>query len=251
MTYNALILSYEPAIISALLLNRPEIAVIEETTHCATALTMLQQGHFDLLFLHDILPGCDGLSFLKKMNATPLVTLPRIIYLNEFDAPDWIKLALSYGADSAICMPCDSETLMDTALTAFKHPFPHLGASGLPLRKTLSTLLLRQIGMNEKLKGFDLLARGIAWLSYTGRTDIPLKEYLYQQLAAHTQTTTAAVERNIRTAIDTTWLKGNLEQIQSLFGYSVDANRGKPTNAEVLYMMREYVQKKLYHTSSM
>ena len=47
----------------------------------------------------------------------------------------------------------------------------------------------------------------------------------------------------MRTAVESTWLHGNLEAIQQLFGFSVDADRGKPTNAEFLSMLAEHVRR--------
>ena len=56
-----------------------------------------------------------------------------------------------------------------------------------------------------------------------------------------------AVEKAIRTAVESTWLSGSLNAIQSLFGYSVDAERGKPTNAEFLAMLSGDARRELAH----
>ena len=73
--------------------------------------------------------------------------------------------------------------------------------------------------------------------SYSGR--------LYPWTAAAFGVTPGAVERAIRTAVEDTWLHGDLAAIQALFGFSVDAERGKPTNAEFLSMLAQHIREEL------
>jgi two-component system response regulator (stage 0 sporulation protein A) len=47
------------------------------------------------------------------------------------------------------------------------------------------------------------------------------------------------VERAIRHAIEVAWSRGNVEIINSLFGYTIDVNRGKPTNSEFIAMIAD------------
>jgi len=47
------------------------------------------------------------------------------------------------------------------------------------------------------------------------------------------------IERNIRSAIETAWNKGDLERQYACFGNTVDENRGKPTNSEFIARVTE------------
>ena len=46
-------------------------------------------------------------------------------------------------------------------------------------------------------------------------------------------------ERLVRHAIETAWLKGDMERQYALFGNTVDEKRGKPTNSEFIARVTE------------
>ena len=49
----------------------------------------------------------------------------------------------------------------------------------------------------------------------------------------------------MRTAAEDTWLRGDWEEIQTLFGLTVDPEKGKPTNAELLSMLAEHARREM------
>ena len=50
-------------------------------------------------------------------------------------------------------------------------------------------------------------------------------------------TTPSRVERAIRHAIEVAWGRGDGETVESIFGYTVFASKGKPTNSEFIAMI--------------
>ena len=57
---------------------------------------------------------------------------------------------------------------------------------------------------------------------------------LYPDIAKIYNTTASRVERAIRHAIETAWMNGNVDVINDIFGYSVCADKAKPTNSEFI-----------------
>jgi two-component system response regulator (stage 0 sporulation protein A) len=57
-------------------------------------------------------------------------------------------------------------------------------------------------------------------------------------LAKKHKTTPSRVERAIRHAIEVAWNRGQIDAIESIFGYTIDSNKGKPTNSEFIAMIR-------------
>jgi len=47
------------------------------------------------------------------------------------------------------------------------------------------------------------------------------------------------VERAIRHAIDLAWDRGNVEMMTKFFGYTINLERGKPTNSEFIAMVAD------------
>ena len=66
-----------------------------------------------------------------------------------------------------------------------------------------------------------------------------ITKYLYPAIAKQYHTTTSSVERAIRHAIEVAWNRGKLDAMESLFGYSVNSGKGKPTNSEFIALIAD------------
>ena len=62
---------------------------------------------------------------------------------------------------------------------------------------------------------------------------------LYPMIAQKFQTTPSRVERAIRHAIELAWDRGNVEMMTKFFGYTINLERGKPTNSEFIAMVAD------------
>lgn len=62
---------------------------------------------------------------------------------------------------------------------------------------------------------------------------------LYPTVAAMNGTTPSRVERAIRHAIELAWNRGKLETLNSLFGYTIQNDKGKPTNSEFIAIIAD------------
>ena len=67
---------------------------------------------------------------------------------------------------------------------------------------------------------------------------------LYPSVAKQYQTTTSRVERAIRHAIEVAWDRGDVDTLNSYFGYTIQNNRGKPTNSEFIAMIADNLRLK-------
>ena len=67
---------------------------------------------------------------------------------------------------------------------------------------------------------------------------------LYPSVAKKYATTTSRVERAIRHAIEVAWDRGDIDTLNSYFGYTIQNNRGKPTNSEFIAMIADNLRLK-------
>ena len=67
---------------------------------------------------------------------------------------------------------------------------------------------------------------------------------LYPSVAKKYQTTTSRVERAIRHAIEVAWDRGDVDTLNSYFGYTIQNTRGKPTNSEFIAMTADNLRLK-------
>ena len=62
---------------------------------------------------------------------------------------------------------------------------------------------------------------------------------LYPAVAENFETTSSRVERAIRHAIEVAWDRGDVDILNSYFGYTIHNSRGKPTNSEFIAMISD------------
>ena len=62
---------------------------------------------------------------------------------------------------------------------------------------------------------------------------------LYPAIAKKYDTTPSRVERAIRHAIELAWDRGDTEKINKFFGYTVNGEKGKPTNSEFIAIIAD------------
>ena len=64
-------------------------------------------------------------------------------------------------------------------------------------------------------------------------------------IAKRYNSTSSRVERAMRHAIEVSWRRGNLDTINEIFGYTVDFDRGKPTNSEYINSIADHLKIRL------
>ena len=68
---------------------------------------------------------------------------------------------------------------------------------------------------------------------------------LYPQIAQRFTTTPSRVERAIRHAIEVAWGRGEPAIMENIFGYTISASKGKPTNSEFIAMIADKLRLEL------
>lgn len=189
----------------------------------------------DLLVADAALAGIDGKALLTLLRQR--IAPPRTLYLSRFAAETLPE------SDEMLFWPADEAALLTAVASVAALPAPGLARHHEPLRLQIASDFLRALEMPSTLKGFAAAAQGAALCACAPWVLSDKQGLLYPLLANKLGTTPAAVERAIRVAVEHTWLHGNLNAIQRLFGLAVDAERGKPTNAEFLSQLAEHVRR--------
>lgn len=102
------------------------------------------------------------------------------------------------------------------------------------------TQILKDIGVPAHIKGYNCLRISIFYIWKNGKCS--MTKELYPYVANVQNTESSKVERAIRHAIECAWNRGNPRVFEKYFGYSSDHSKGKPTNAEFIYMISNYLQ---------
>ena len=101
------------------------------------------------------------------------------------------------------------------------------------------TEIIHQIGVPAHIKGYHYLRDAI--IMCVEDTDIinAVTKQLYPTVAKRNNTTSSRVERAIRHAIEVAWDRGDVDVLNSYFGYTIHNSRGKPTNSEFIAMIAD------------
>jgi two-component system response regulator (stage 0 sporulation protein A) len=101
---------------------------------------------------------------------------------------------------------------------------------------------LRELGVPANIHGYEYLKSAIE-ICLSDKTAIDhVTKMIYQALANSFGTTQSGVERAIRHAIEISWDRCNIDTAMNYFGYTVDSQRGKPTNSEYIATVTEQLR---------
>ena len=93
--------------------------------------------------------------------------------------------------------------------------------------------------MPAHIKGYQFLRDAILLTMNEPEYINAVTKRLYPEIAKKNGTTASRVERAIRHAIEVAWDRGDVDTLNSYFGYTIHNLRGKPTNSEFIAMIAD------------
>lgn len=212
-----------------------------------------------VLLLELMLPGYDGISIVRKLRDAKaqghLKRLPIIIVLSAIISDANTYLLREAGIDYYMVKPVVPYAVLErvrdllqiqseTALPDLSGNFT-AGTTGMTVAESgdiecdLTTLLI-DMGIPASLSGYTYLREAIHLVIDMGASpDGMLSKQVYPVIAKKYGKSMASVEKAIRTAIETAWIRGRTDILDRMFGYTVSAQRGKPTNTEFIAMIAD------------
>ncbi len=202
----------------------------------------------DVVVADVFMPNLDILGVLDNINNSDMHEKPMVMAISSCDNPILEKETLSAGANYYFIKPFDIKTMADriVKLSSWK------GNDGSQERgvdnndlELMVTEIIHQIGVPAHIKGYHYLRESII-LSITNDDVInSVTKVLYPTVAKRHGTTSSRVERAIRHAIEVAWDRGDIDVLNSYFGYTIQNERGKPTNSEFIAMIADKLRLKL------
>lgn len=203
----------------------------------------------DVVILDAFMPQMDGIKLVKSFQET--ATRPLFIVTTAYDSPFVESEIMQSGASYYMLKPFDLADLIDRviALTGFNSQSSAMENRRL-VSKTMDlemmiTEVIHQIGVPAHIKGYHYLRESIR-LSIENQEMInSVTKLLYPTVAKMFNTTSSRVERAIRHAIEVAWDRGDVDTLNSYFGYTIHNSRGKPTNSEFIAMIADKLRLEL------
>jgi len=148
---------------------------------------------------------------------------------------------LELGASYYVMKPFDLDTLEKRIRQISENKYSAENEL-LPKANSLEieiTKIIHQMGVPAHVKGYQYLRDAIVFVTEEVNLMGAVTKELYPMIAEKYDTTASRVERAIRHAIELAWDRGNVEMMNQYFGYTINIERGKPTNSEFIAMIAD------------
>ncbi|GAB6156111.1 sporulation transcription factor Spo0A [Desulfosporosinus burensis] len=242
--------------------RQEDMSLVGVAYHGNEALELIAREEPQVVLLDIIMPHLDGLGVLEKLQNAPI--RPKIIILTAFGQESMTQRAVNLGANYYILKPFDLD-ILGKRIRQLQDDFsntvniPHSNTvqhdkyssnsnsqiyNGVlpPTTKNLEvevTRMIHQMGVPAHVKGYQYLRDAIVSVVIEVSLLGAVTKELYPMIAQKYQTTPSRVERAIRHAIELAWDRGNVDFMNRFFGYTINVDRGKPTNSEFVAMVAD------------
>ena len=223
---------------------------VDEAQNGEDALRMISHGSYDVVICDVWLSRIDGIGLIRQMkniNFTPDMP-PAFIVASLVVNQNIFVEATKAGAVLCLPKPIDYDGLGEHVSQIEESrragTLAAEGSTSAPDMESQVTKIIHQIGVPAHIKGYQYLRSAILMTIRNNDVINSVTKVLYPSVAKTYQTTTSRVERATRHAIEVAWDRGDVDTLNSYFGYTVQNNRGKPTNSEFIAMIADNLRLK-------
>lgn len=234
--------------------SRDEMRVVDMVSTGDEAIESIKYNKPDVVVLDICLPGTDGLGVMEHICELPEYADTIFVVLTSVSSQRLIRCAFEMGATYYILKPCNPAQLVER----IKQMYEKKQESKASMTRELGCItdireassmdttiesdvtdIIRDIGIPANIKGYQYIREGIIMAVHDVNMLNYITKLLYPTIAKKYKTTSSSVERAIRHAIEVAWNRGQIDTINELFGYTVNAGKGKPTNSEFIALIAD------------
>ena len=234
-------------------LARHGVDIVCEVSDGTDIFSKIKQTLPDIILIDIWLSKVDTVQVIRKTNQMfekNIAIAPDFIVLSCCSNPNLFEEATEAGAAYCMQKPIDYSILYERILRIMrnrkntprlKNGFQSKSVDRNDLEAQV-TGIIHKIGVPAHIKGYQYLRTAIIMTVENPDLINAVTKVLYPAIAKQYQTTASRVERAIRHAIEVAWDRGDLDILNSYFGYTIQNNRGKPTNSEFIAMIADNIR---------
>lgn len=199
---------------------------------------MIQQIKPKVVIMDLVMQGIDALEVMSRVGKNSGC---KFIVVSGVDNSFFEAEAIKSGASYYILKPFSFEVLVSRVKQMLNFESISYKANN-PKNQSLEvriTQTIHQIGVPAHIKGYHYLRDAIKMVVEDGDLINAVTKRLYPEVAKKNGSTASRVERAIRHAIEVAWDRGDVDVLNSYFGYTINNSRGKPTNSEFIAMIAD------------
>ena len=199
----------------------------------------------DVVLMDMFMSTIDAVGVMRAIKQQCEIQKPMFVIVSGFDSTMLEKEAMRAGAAYYVIKPFRAGDLLDRISELIiccqdseKVPSCKVYSIDRELELVI-TDILHQIGVPAHIKGYHYLRDSINMAVIRPEIINAVTKELYPTVAVKYSTTPSRVERAIRHAIEVAWDRGDVDVLNSYFGYTIHNSRGKPTNSEFIAMISD------------
>ena len=229
-------------------LRRLNIDVVGEAADGQEAFSKIVRLKPNVVISDLYLGKIDGAGLIRNCKAQLGDGFPAFIMISSFHSQNLFEECCEAGAAYCMLKPLDYGLVADR-IARLMEKGRKAGSAAVPGRENGDleaqvTKIIHQIGVPAHIKGYQYLRTAIIMTINNPDVINSVTKVLYPTVAKTYGTTSSRVERAIRHAIEVAWDRGDLDVLNSFFGYTVQNSRGKPTNSEFIAMISDNLRLK-------
>jgi len=220
--------------------------VIQSPRDGVELLRMIREKEPSVVLMEIFMPKLDALGVIREVMKQDEETRPKLFTISSVDHSAITDELIRAGATYHFTKPLDPEMVAER-VDAFAGFNPLTAPAVESRRNTFNlesevTSIILEIGVPAHIKGYQYLRDSIMLAVEEPEVINGVTKILYPSVAKKNGTTASRVERAIRHAIEVAWDRGDVDVLNSYFGYTIHNLRGKPTNSEFIAMIADKIR---------
>lgn len=206
----------------------------------------------DVVLMDSFMTRLDAIGVMRNIKRQNTRS-PLFIVFSSFHSPVLEREIMCSGASYFVLKPYDLTEMCENIVSMVRKGKDNIlnnpmmfDAFGIEMKVTE---ILHEIGVPAHIKGYHYLRDSIIMSVERPEIINAVTKQLYPSVAKKYETTSSRVERAIRHAIEVAWDRGDVDVLNSYFGYTIHNDRGKLTNSEFIAMISDRLRLQIKNAS--
>lgn len=230
-------------------LRKNGIDVVGDSADGTEALREISRFRPDVILVDLWIAGLDTHCLMSEVNKIDSDYKPDFLLVTGINNRRLIEETINLGARGCIIKPFDYSSLVfkiNQVIDKSQCDLLYKDDTDNDFElETQVTQIIHQVGIPAHIKGYQYLRTAIMMVVNNNRIINEVTKTLYPTVAQRYSTTPSRVERAIRHAIEVAWDRGDVDMLNSYFGFTVQNSKGKPTNSEFIAMIADNLRLKM------
>lgn len=205
------------------------------------AISLIREKNPDVMLLDVVMPAGGGLDVLSNFQGDTTIKT-KFIMVSAIGDEKITRDAFAMGATYYIMKPFEAANVIRRIKNVMKDPEAEEVKEKIQELDRIITGCLVTLGVPAQLNGYKYLREAIRMVVENPTVVSAVTKKIYPVIADMYHVSAPSVERAIRHAVEVSWNRGNIQEMDRLFGYTINYEKGKPTNSEYIAMIADHIR---------